>query len=78
MLKRLLNTTNPYLVDQAKRHAMFQATAYTSTDIEGIKPTPSALLAETKTVHRMTSRESAKSSRSVGDPLLGHAQWKIN
>ena len=78
MLKRSLNKTNTYLVDPAKRHAMFQMTVYTSTDSEGVKLTPSDLLAETKTVHRMTSCESAKSSRSVGDPLLGHARWKIN
>jgi hypothetical protein len=64
MLKRYLNKTNPYLVDPAKRHAMFRMTVYTSTDIEGVKLTPSDLLAETRTVRRITSRESAKSSRS--------------
>ena len=64
MLKRSLNKTNPYLVDPAKRHAMFQMTVYTSTDIEGVKLTQSDLLAETRTVRRLTSRESAKSSRS--------------
>jgi hypothetical protein len=64
MLKRSLNRTNPCLVDPAKRHAMFQMTVYTSTDIEGVKLTPSDLLAETRTRRRITSRESAKSSRS--------------
>jgi hypothetical protein len=64
MLKRSLNGTNPYLVDPAKRHAMFQMTVYTSTDIEGVNLTPSDLLAETRTGRRITSRESVKSSRS--------------
>jgi hypothetical protein len=64
MLKRSLNRTNPYLLDPAKRHAMFQMTVYTSTDIEGVKLTQSDLLAETRAVRRITSRESAKSSRS--------------
>jgi hypothetical protein len=64
MVKRSLNRTNPYLVDPAKRHAMFQMTVYTSTDIEGVKLTPSDLRAETRTVRRIKSRESAKSSRS--------------
>ncbi len=41
MLKRSLNRTNPYLVDPAKRLAMFQMTVYTSTDIEGVKLTRS-------------------------------------
>lgn len=45
MLKRSLNKTNTYLVDPAKRHAMFQMTAYTSTDSEGVKLThPTYLL----------------------------------
>ena len=64
MLKRSLSRTNPYLVDPAKRHAMFQMTVYSSTGIEGVKLTPSDLLAETRTRRRITSRESAKSSRS--------------
>jgi len=64
MLKRSLTRTNPYLLDPAKRRAMFQMTVYTSTDIEGVKLTQSDLLAETRTVRRLTSRESAKSSRS--------------
>ena len=64
MLKRSLKKTNPYLVDPAKRHAMFQMTVYTSTDIEGVKLTQSDLLAGTRTARRITSRESAKSSRS--------------
>jgi hypothetical protein len=64
MLKRSLNRTNPYLVDPAKRHSMFQMTVYTSTGIEGVKLTRSDLLAETRTVRRITSRESEKSSRS--------------
>jgi hypothetical protein len=64
MLKRSLTRTNPYLLDPAKRRAMFQMTVSTSTDIEGVKLTPSDLLAETRTRRRITSRESAKSSRS--------------
>jgi len=64
MLKRSLNRTNPYLVDPAKRHAMFEMTVCTSTDIEGVKLTQSDLLAETRTVRRLTTRESAKSSQS--------------
>jgi hypothetical protein len=64
MLKRSLNRTNPYLVDPAKRHTMFQMTVYTSTDIEHIKLTPPDLLAEMRTRRRITSRQSAKSSRS--------------
>jgi hypothetical protein len=64
MIKRSLNRTNPYLVDPEKRRAMFQMTVYTSTDIEGVKLTSSDLLPETRTVRRITSRESAKSSRS--------------
>jgi hypothetical protein len=64
MLKRSLAKTNPYLLDPAKRRAMFQMTVYTSTDIEGVKLTPSDLLAGTRTARRITSRESAKSSRS--------------
>jgi len=64
MLKRSLNRTNPYLLDPAKRHAMFQMTVYTSTDIEGVKLTQSDLLVSTRTARRITSRESAKSSRS--------------
>ena len=64
MPKRSLNRTNPYLVDPAKRHAMFRMTVSSSTDIEGVKLTPSDLLAETRTVRRVTSRESSKSSRS--------------
>ena len=64
MLKRTLNKTNPYLADPVKRRGMFRMTVYTSTDIEGVKLTPSDLLVETKTRRRITSRESAKSSRS--------------
>jgi len=64
LLKRALNRINPYLVDPAKRHAMFQMTVYTSTGIEGVKLTSSDLLVSTKTARRITSRESAKSSRS--------------
>ena len=64
MLKRSLKKTNPYLVDPAKRHAMFQMTVYTSTDIEGVKLTQSDLLAGKRTARRITSRVSAKSSRS--------------
>ena len=64
MLQRALNKTNPYLADPAKRRAMFEMTVYTSTDIEGVKLTRSDLLAETRTARRITSRESAKSSRS--------------
>ena len=64
MIKRPLAKTNPYLVDPAKRRAMFQMTVYTSTGIEGVKLTRSDLLAETRTGRRITSHESAKSSRS--------------
>jgi hypothetical protein len=64
MLKRSLAKTNPYLLDPAKRRAMFQMTVYTSTDIEGIKLTPSGLLAGKRIVRQNTSRESSKSSRS--------------
>ena len=64
MLKRSLNKTNPYLADPAKRRAMFQMTVYTSTDIEGVKLTPSDLRTGTKTARRITSHESAKSSRA--------------
>ncbi len=64
MLKQTLNKTNPYLADPARRRAMFQMTVYTSTDIEGIKLTSSDLSAGMKTSRRITSRESAKSSRS--------------
>jgi hypothetical protein len=64
MLKRPLAKTNPCLLDPAKRLAMFQMTVYTSTDIEGIKLTPSDLLAGKRIARQITSRESAKSSRS--------------
>ena len=64
MLKRTLNKTNPYLADPAKRRAMFQMTVYTSTDIEGVRLTSSDLGAGIKVSRRITSRESAKSSRS--------------
>ncbi len=64
MLKRSLAKTNPYLLDPAKRRAMFQMTVHTSTDIEGVKLTPSDLLAGKRLARRITSRESAKSSRS--------------
>ena len=64
MLKRTLNKTNPYLADPAKRRAMFQMTVSTSTDIEGVKHTASDLSAKTRTAHRITSRESVKSSGS--------------
>ena len=64
MLKRTLNKTNPYLADPAKRRAMFQMTVYTSTDIEGVKLTSSDLSTGITTSRRITSRESAKSSRS--------------
>jgi len=43
MLKRSLTRTNPYLLDPAKRRAMFQMTVYTSTDIEGVKLNPADL-----------------------------------
>ena len=64
VLKRTLNKTNPYLADPAKRRAMLQMTVYTSTDIEGVKLTPSDLLGGTRTARRITFRESAKFSRS--------------
>lgn len=64
MIKRSLKKTNLYLVDPAKRREMFEMTVYTSTDVEGVKLTPSDLLAETKSARRVTSRESVKSSRS--------------
>jgi hypothetical protein len=64
MFKQTLNKTNPYLVDPAKRRAMFQMTVYTSTDIEGVKLTSSDLNAGIRTPRRITSHESAKSSRS--------------
>ncbi len=65
ILKRSLNKTNPYLVDPAKRWAMFQMTVYTSTGIEGVKLTSSDLLPGTTPARRLTApRESANSSRS--------------
>ena len=64
MIKRPLAKTNPYLVDPAKRRAMFQMTVYTSTDIEGVKLTSSDLQAESTPVRRITARGSSKSSRS--------------
>jgi len=64
MLKRTLNKTNPFLADPAKRRAMFQMTVYTSTDIEGVKLTPSDLSASTRPARRITPRESVKSSGS--------------
>ena len=65
MLKRSLTKTNPYLLDPAKRRAMFQMTVSTSTDIEGVRLTPSDLRAGKKPARRIiASRESVKSSRS--------------
>jgi hypothetical protein len=65
MLKRSLIRTNPYLLDPAKRRAMFQMTVYTSTDIEGVKLTPDDLRSKPSTSERLTSsREPVKSSRS--------------
>lgn len=65
MLKRSLAKTNPYLVDPEKRLTMFRMSVYTSTDIEGVKLTPSDLREETRTArHIRASRESLKSSRS--------------
>lgn len=64
MPKQSLTRTNPYLLDPAKRREMFEMTVYTSTDIEGVKLTPSDLHAEIRTARRITSfRESVKSSR---------------
>ena len=63
MLKRSLTKTNPYLLDPAKRRAMFQMTVSTSTDIEGVRLTSSDLHAGKKPSRRITAcRESAKSS----------------
>jgi hypothetical protein len=65
MLKRSLNKTNPYLLDPAKRREMFEMTVYTSTDVEGVKLTPSDLLPKARNSRRITSsRESVKSSGS--------------
>lgn len=65
MLKHSLKKTNPYLLNPARRHAMFQMTVCTSTDIEGVKLTSSDLLPATTPARRITApRESAKSSRS--------------
>ena len=65
MLKRSLTKTNPYLLDPAKRRAMFQMTVYSSTDIEGVKLTPDDLLSDPSTSEHLTSsREPVRSSRS--------------
>jgi hypothetical protein len=65
MIKRSLNKTNPYLLDPAKRHAMFQMTVCTSTDAEGVKLTSSDLLPATTPARRTTApRESAGFFRS--------------
>lgn len=65
MLKRSLTKTNPYLGDPAKRREMFKMTVCTSTDVEGVKLTPSDLLSKAKASRRISpSRESVKSSGS--------------
>jgi len=65
MLKRSLTKTNPYLLDPAKRRAMFQMTVYTSTDVEGVKLTPADLLSEPGASRHLTSsRALVRSSRS--------------
>ena len=65
MLKRSLAKTNPYLLDSMKRREMFAMTVFTSTDIEGVKLSPSDLAAMKKAPHHPTVfRVSGKSSGS--------------
>ncbi len=63
MLKRSLTHTNSYLSNPSKRREMFKMTLSTSTDIDGVKLTPSDLIGKTRR-RTIASRGSAQSSRS--------------